>query len=719
MRELTDWTFETTEGLTLYIKSDEEMINKRLFSISISSVIKTFEQLLRTPIEVINGKVIRKQIISAVNLFLGPTNEKQGNDLDQQRFAKAFDLFCDNLEPFAKMALFHAKLVNRNWIEQSKNSLGATNERLMQAITIQCRLPMNTLNILKGYLLAGEQWRNNWHHNAKPSGLDERKAGCRIALRYCFAISAICYKISIAKGGIRFTTDYPCDLVFIHKEKKRRIPFNGLVAGQTLQIDSAPGHYSLEICVTSENSARHILTRSGEIKEQQYIEENFVVAEQNDLMNQIANQYNPFFIEEDDVEEGINYQGGLYTGAINSKGLPEGIGCLKIKDILFIGTFKQGLPIGQFQVEGPNFHYAGTISAQQHLWDLQQGELEQIITDTQGKSHSYFYEGSFREYSCVSGKFSIDGKLVYEGTFALKSHRAIAEGKGILYLLDGSIYIGELVNGRPHGRGCQLNATQTEALYANWAKGKPLGCASSFTKITVSGDNLAWLYDGHQKLCHLQGTPLLLKTNFKELSLNVKSEDEQRVAYLFETYDEIEYFFADKDILTYIGAFSYSDELLTTNQINGKTGFIVKTTKKQIIPCQYEEAMDFSEGLAAVKVNNLWGFINKHGELVIQCQSGIGSHFSEGLAPISRTDCVGFIDQRGELVIPCIYEATGLFCEGLAPVQLDGKWGFINPVGQTIIPFVFDDARGFHEGKAKVIYQGKRILIDKQWRPTT
>ena len=76
MWELTDWTFETTEGLTLYIKSDEEMINKRLFSISNSSVIKTFEQLLRTPIEVINGKVVRKQIISAVNLFLGPTDEK-------------------------------------------------------------------------------------------------------------------------------------------------------------------------------------------------------------------------------------------------------------------------------------------------------------------------------------------------------------------------------------------------------------------------------------------------------------------------------------------------------------------------------------------------------------------------------------------------------------------------------------------------------------------
>lgn len=45
-------------------------------------------------------------------------------------------------------------------------------------------------------------------------------------------------------------------------------------------------------------------------------------------------------------------------------------------------------------------------------------------------------------------------------------------------------------------------------------------------------------------------------------------------------------------------------------KLNGKAGFI-NTKGKEVIPFVYDDADSFSEGLAPVKNNELWGFINK------------------------------------------------------------------------------------------------------------
>lgn len=53
-------------------------------------------------------------------------------------------------------------------------------------------------------------------------------------------------------------------------------------------------------------------------------------------------------------------------------------------------------------------------------------------------------------------------------------------------------------------------------------------------------------------------------------------------------------------------------------------------------------------------------------------------NFSEGLAVVRLNDDIGFINKSGEIVIPLKYDAAGDFREGLAPVELNGKWGFIS-----------------------------------------
>ena len=53
-----------------------------------------------------------------------------------------------------------------------------------------------------------------------------------------------------------------------------------------------------------------------------------------------------------------------------------------------------------------------------------------------------------------------------------------------------------------------------------------------------------------------------------------------------------------------------------------------------VIPPQFDEAVKFSEGLAAVFIECRWGYIDKTGALVIKPQFKFASEFSEGLAAV-------------------------------------------------------------------------------------
>ena len=55
-----------------------------------------------------------------------------------------------------------------------------------------------------------------------------------------------------------------------------------------------------------------------------------------------------------------------------------------------------------------------------------------------------------------------------------------------------------------------------------------------------------------------------------------------------------------------------------------------------VIACQYDDAMIFREGLAAVAINKKWGFINKQGTVVIPLQFDAALVFNEGIGIIAN-----------------------------------------------------------------------------------
>ena len=57
---------------------------------------------------------------------------------------------------------------------------------------------------------------------------------------------------------------------------------------------------------------------------------------------------------------------------------------------------------------------------------------------------------------------------------------------------------------------------------------------------------------------------------------------------------------------------------------------------KILIPPIFDQVKDFSEGLAAVKIGEKWGYINEKGEIVIKPEFDSALRFSQGLAPVKK-----------------------------------------------------------------------------------
>ena len=95
------------------------------------------------------------------------------------------------------------------------------------------------------------------------------------------------------------------------------------------------------------------------------------------------------------------------------------------------------------------------------------------------------------------------------------------------------------------------------------------------------------------------------------------------------------------------------------------------------IPCSFENVDSFSEGLARIKLNGKYGFINTIGEVVIPYSFEEVDSFSDGLAKIKLNDKYGFINKIGETVIPCSFEDVGWFSKGFALVYNSSEiYGF-------------------------------------------
>ena len=124
---------------------------------------------------------------------------------------------------------------------------------------------------------------------------------------------------------------------------------------------------------------------------------------------------------------------------------------------------------------------------------------------------------------------------------------------------------------------------------------------------------------------------------------------------------------------------------------------------------QFKMAGSFSEGLAPVRVGELWGFINKRGALEIEAQFEEAWSFSDGLARIRQNLLIGYVDRNGKVLIQAQYDSAEDFHEGFAVVEVgEFRFRYIDKSGRYALGGEYEAASPFFKGLAHV-KQGKRF----------
>lgn len=164
--------------------------------------------------------------------------------------------------------------------------------------------------------------------------------------------------------------------------------------------------------------------------------------------------------------------------------------------------------------------------------------------------------------------------------------------------------------------------------------------------------------------------------------------------------------------------------LVPFQDFEGNWGYLDESQIIVKIDAIFAGAKPFSEGLGAVKVTtewgpddtlveNKWGYIDETGTYVIYPQFDEANEFSEGLAAVMNDDGWGYIDHAGKIIIPFQYESAGYFSEGLAAVEIGDKFGYIDATNNFVIQPQFDNAMKFVNGYAEVMIGLKWYRIDK------
>lgn len=188
-----------------------------------------------------------------------------------------------------------------------------------------------------------------------------------------------------------------------------------------------------------------------------------------------------------------------------------------------------------------------------------------------------------------------------------------------------------------------------------------------------------------------------------ELEFVLMDTESEKFAY--HLYSEME---ISDDSLTFINMNESEKSLITSTENNPMifthkfsttelSNFIRQDWNERGLSDSEEQSLSyFSQGLLAVQVDGLFGYIDKSGEFAIKPQFDSALQFaSNGLACVCIDDKFGYINTKGDIVIEPQYDLGYSFEEcGLAAVCIDKKFGFIDSCGNYVFKPTFSWVSG-------------------------
>lgn len=134
---------------------------------------------------------------------------------------------------------------------------------------------------------------------------------------------------------------------------------------------------------------------------------------------------------------------------------------------------------------------------------------------------------------------------------------------------------------------------------------------------------------------------------------------------------------------------NYGGTFTTDKVIGGKWGFVDRKGKIAITP-MFDYAFNFSDGIAAVRSGDKYGFIDTVGTLIVPCEyDRVESHFNDGEGELVKGDKIYVFDRTGKIV-------TNRYIEKESDEYLDddspsySKYGGYNGFDDRTIDEAFD-----------------------------
>lgn len=162
----------------------------------------------------------------------------------------------------------------------------------------------------------------------------------------------------------------------------------------------------------------------------------------------------------------------------------------------------------------------------------------------------------------------------------------------------------------------------------------------------------------------------------------------------------------------------------SSGEIRHKSG-LISSEGKLLIPPKYEGLFSFSNGLAKAYYDNSNVLINELGKVIVISEDKNIDPFIDNDYDDNRImfkeknneDLYGYINRNGEVVIEAQFQMAKGFREGLAPVQLvSGEWCYIDKNGQVLIKNNYVEASKFHNGIAKTRRESDKSNTEQTMR---
>lgn len=129
------------------------------------------------------------------------------------------------------------------------------------------------------------------------------------------------------------------------------------------------------------------------------------------------------------------------------------------------------------------------------------------------------------------------------------------------------------------------------------------------------------------------------------------------------------------------------------------------------------------EGIAIIKINGKYGYIDIHGNTVVMPQYDEAENFSNGIAVVTTeidgTDVRGAINMQGELVLPFKYKGSliwyseeEVFAVAEKPYGEGQTWKLLDRNGKALSDFEWDEILSFENNRAAVCKDDKWGVID-------